>query len=187
MTEERTALDGFMSGRAPTMLVVGLVGVALVLSFFIGAVSAPWQLDESSPTVMSSTAECDARRGAQYQIRVGGESYDNCGGATNKCGEVEAVAVAYDPDDPSQCRVASAAGGLGRYELTFLLLGLGLSFAGSAGASYLLSDRTRRAGVSGDLSAEAAAARFQRMQRICWASLAAAALTANGTALYLLL
>lgn len=187
MTEERTALDGFMSGRAPTMLIVGLVGVALVISFFVGAASAPWQLDQSSPTVMSSTAECDSRRGAQYQIRVEGESYGQCGGATNKCGEVEAVAIAYNPGDPSQCRVASAAGGLGRYELTFLLLGLGLSFAGAAGGSYMLSQRTRRAGASGDLDAETAAARFQRLQRISWGSLAAAAITANGTALYLLL
>lgn len=187
MTEERTALDGFMTGRAPTMLVVGLVGVALVLSFFVGVVSAPWQLDDSSPTVMSSSAECDARLGGQYEIRVEGESYGHCGGATNKCGEVEAVAVAYDPDDPSQCRVASAVGGLGPYELTFFLLGLGLSFAGAAGASFLLSQRTRRAGVSGDLTEETAAVRFQRLQRISWASLAAAAVTANGTALYLLL
>jgi len=68
-----------------------------------------------------------------------------------------------------------------------LLLGLGLSFAGAAGASFLLSQRTRRAGASGDLDAKAAAARFQRLQRISWGSLAAAALTANGTALYLLL
>ncbi len=187
MTEERTALDGFMTGRAPAMLLVGLVGVAAMLWFVVGIIAAPWQLDDDSPTVMSSTAECDARRGAQYQIRVDGETYGHCGGATNKCGEVEAIAVAYDEDDPSQCRVASAAGGLGRYESTFLLLGLGLSFAGAAGASFLLSQRTRVAGTHGDLSAEAAAARFQRLQRICWASLAAAMVTANGTALYLLL
>ncbi len=187
MTEERTALDGFLSGRAPTMLLVGLIGVALVLWVFGGLLSAPWQLNEDSPTVMSSSAECDPRRGAQYQIRVDGESYEGCGGATNKCAEVEAVAVAYDPDDPSACRVASAAGGLGRYESTFLLLGLGLSFAGAAGASFLVSQRVRRAGLRGDLCAEAAAARFQRWQRISWASLTAAIVTANGTALYVLL
>ncbi|MGH1342897.1 MAG: hypothetical protein ACRBN8_15145 [Nannocystales bacterium] len=187
MIEERTALDGFMTGRAPVMLLVGLVGVASVLWFLVGVVSAPWQLDNSSPTVMSSTAECDPKRGAQYQIRVGGETYRNCGGATNRCGEVEAVAIAYDESDPSQCRVASAAGGLGRYETTFLLLGLGLSFAGAAGGTFLLSQRTRRAAASGDLEPEPAAARFHRLQRICWASLAAATLTANGTALYLLL
>ncbi|MBV1861578.1 MAG: hypothetical protein KUG77_24380 [Nannocystaceae bacterium] len=187
MTEERTALDGFMTGRATAMLLVGLVGLASVLWFLVGVISAPWQLDERSPTVMSSSADCDAKRGAQYQIRVDGESYSHCGGATNRCGEVEAVAVAYDARDPAQCRVASAAGRIGRYEATFLLLGLGLSFAGAAGASFLLSQRTRRAGAGGNLSTEAAAARFQRLQRISWASLAAATLTANGTALYLLL
>lgn len=187
MTEERTALDGFMTGRAPAMLLVGLVGVAAIVWFLVGVFSAPWQLDPSSPTVMSSTAECDAKRGAQYQIRVGGETYGHCGGATNKCAEVEAVAIAYDASDPAQCRVASAAGGIGRYEATFLLLGLGLSFAGAAGASFLLSQRTRRAAASGEVSPEIGAARFQRLQRICWASLAAAAVTANGTALYLLL
>lgn len=185
--EERTALDGFMTGRAPAMLLVGLVGVATVLWFLAGVFSAPWQLDETSPTVMSSSADCDAKRGAQYQIRVDGESYARCSGATNKCAEVEAVAIAYDPSDPTQCRVASAAGGIGRYEATFLLLGLGLSFAGAAGASFLLSQRTRSATVRGDLNDERGAARFQRLQRISWFSLAAAALTANGTALYLLL
>lgn len=184
--EDRTALDGFMTGRAPAMLLVGLVGMATILWFLAGLVSAPWQLGESSPTVMSSSADCDATRGAQYKIRVGGETYSQCSGATNKCAEVEAVAVAYDESDPAQCRVASAAGGVGRYEATFLLLGLGLSFAGVAGASFLLSQRTRTAAASGDLSAELATSRFHRQQRISWFSLAAAALTANGTALYLL-
>lgn len=187
MTEERTALDGFLSGRAPAMLFVGLVGLAVVLWVFAGLLSAPWHLDDSSPSVMSSSAECDPKRGAQYQIRVDGETYEGCGGATNQCGEVEAVAVAYDADDPAQCRVASATGGLGRYESTLLLLGLGLSFAGAAAASFLLSQRTRRAGASGDLSAEAATARFERLQRISWGSLVAAIVTANGTALYALL
>ncbi len=169
------------------MLLVGLVGLGLMLWVGLGAFAAPFHLDESSPTVMSSSAECDARNGAQYEIRVDGQSYGGCGGATNKCAEIEAVAVAYDPADPSQCRVASAVDGLGRYEATLMLLGFGLSLAGIAGACFLLSRRARQAGAAGVLDADAAEARFQLLQRLTWAALAAAVLAANGTALYALL
>jgi hypothetical protein len=178
MTVEPTALDRFMAGRANAMVFVGLVGVAVFAWVGAGAVSAPWQLDESSPTVMSSTAKCDVRLGAQYEIRIDGEPYGSCGGATNKCAEVEAVAIAYDADDPSQCRVASAVDGLGRYESTLLLLGFGLSLAGVAGVGSLLSQRAREASN---------AARVELFQRVTWAALAAAVVVANGTALYALL
>ena len=187
MSLEPTALDRFMSGRAPTMLLVGLAGFAMFAWVAVGAFSAPWHLDERSPTVMSSTAECDARLGAQYEIRVDGEPYGQCGGATNRCAEVEAVAVAYDANDPAQCRVASAVDGLGRYEATLLLLAFGLTLAGVAGGSFLLSQRVRRDDTTGDVDTDAAQARFLLLQRISWAALAAAVLTANGTALFALL
>lgn len=187
MIDEPTALDRFMTGRAPAMMFVGLAGVALLLWIAVGAFSAPWHLDDQSPTVMSSTAECDARLGARYEIRVEAESYGSCGGATNKCAEVEAVEIAYDPDDPSQCRVASAVDGLGRYEATLMLLGLGLSFAGLAGLSFLRSQRVRRGIAAADPDDAAARSRFVLLQRITWAALAAAVMTANGTAIFALM
>jgi hypothetical protein len=167
------------------MAAVGLAGLGLLSWVGVGSLAAPWHLDKSSPTVMSSSAECDARLGAQYEIRVDGESYGSCGGATNKCAEVEAVAVAYDESDPSQCRVASAVDGLGRYEATLMLLGLGMSFAGVAALAFLLSQRVRR--PDGDVDDSGSEARFVLFQRLCWAALAAALLTANGTAIYALL
>lgn len=182
---EPTSLDRFMNRRAPAMAAVGLAGLGLLSWVGVGSLAAPWHLDESSPTVMSSSAECDARLGAQYEIRVDGESYGSCGGATNKCAEVEAVAVAYDESDPSQCRVASAVNGLGRYEATLMLLGLGMSFAGVAALAFALSQRVRRPG--GDTDDSGPEARFHLFQRVCWAALAAALLTANGTAIYALL
>lgn len=193
MIDEPTTLDRFMQGearsgnRALVMMLVGLLGTVGLIWVAAGALAAPWQLDATSPTVMSSSAECDSRLGAQYEIRVDGESHGGCSGATNKCGEVEAIAIAYDPEDPSQCRVASAVDGLGRYEATVMLLGLGLSFAGVAGLSFLLSVRARRAALAGDANADTAKARFQLLQRISWAALAAAVLMANGTALYALI
>ncbi len=193
MSEDPTTLDRFMQGearsgnRAQVMALVGLAGFVGLIWVAAGALAAPWQLDPSSPTVMSSSAECNARLGAQYEIRVDGQSYGGCGGATNKCGEVEAIAIAYDTEDPSLCRVATAVDGLGRYEATVMMLGLGLSFAGLAGLSFLLSLRARRAALAGDTNADTAKARFQLLQRISWAALAAAVLMANGTALYALL
>lgn len=181
MTAEPTALDRFMTGRAPAMLFVGLAGFAAFVWVAVGSLSAPWHLDENSLTVMSSSAECNARLGAQYEIRVDGEPYGHCGGATNKCAEVEAVAIAYDESDPSQCRVASAVDGLGRYEATVMLLGLGLSMAAVAAASFMLSQRVPRT------EGAAAEAKFQRLQKICWGALAAAVLLANGTAVFALL
>lgn len=165
------------------MAAVGLAGLGLLGWVGAGSLGAPWHLDESSPTVMSSSAECDARLGAQYEIRVEGQSYGGCGGATNKCAEVEAVAVAYDASDPSQCRVASSVDGLGRYEATLMLLGLGMSFAGVAAIAFFISQRVRR--VSEDDAA--AQDRAELWQRVCWGALAAALVTANGTAIYALL
>lgn len=161
------------------MALVGLAGFALLTWVAAASFSAPWQLDADSPTVMSSTAECNTRVGALYELRVGGQTYGGCGGATNRCAEVEAIAIAYDPEDPSQCRVATAVDGLGRYEATVMLLGFGMSLAGVAALAFLMSQRVRRD--------EGAEARFVLLQRICWASLAAAVLTANGTALFALL
>lgn len=175
-----------MSRRAPAMLLVGIVGLGLIGWVGLAALSAPFHLDASSPTVMSSSAECDARSGARYEIRVDGKSYGGCTGATNKCAGIEAVEIAFDPSDPSQCRVATAVDGLGRYEATLMLLGLGLSFAGVAGASSVLAAQIRR-GAAVDDDTENAAKRLRLLQRITWAALAAAVVTANGTALYALL
>ncbi len=193
MIDEPTTLDRFMLGegrggtRAQIMVMIGIAGAALLVWVAAGALSAPWHLDASSPTVMSSSADCSARLGAQYVIRVDGTSHGGCGGATNKCAEIEAIAIAYDPDDPAQCRVASAVNGLGRYEATVMMLAVGLSLAGVAGLSFLLSLRARRAALAGDATADVAPARVQRLQRVSWAALAAAVVVANGTALYALL
>lgn len=165
------------------MAAVGLAGLGLLGWVGVGSLAAPRHLDENSPTVMSSSAECNARLGAQYEIRVDGEGYGGCGGATNKCPEVEAVAIAYDESDPSKCRVASSLNRLGRYEATLMLLGLGMSFAGAAALAFLLSQRARRVAVSEGTSE----ARFVLLQRVCWAALAAALITTNGTAIYALL
>jgi len=180
VVHEPTSLDRFMNRRAPAMALVGLAGFALLAWVAIASFSAPWQLDPSSPTVMSSSAECNVRVGALYEIRVDGETYGGCGGATNKCAEVEAVAVAYDPEDPAQCRVASAVDGFGRYEATVMLLGFGMSLAGVAALAFLMSHRVRRDEAEGE-------PRFAMLQRVSWAALAAAVLTANATALFALL
>ena len=177
---EPTSLDRFMNRRAPAMAFVGLAGFALLTWVALASFSAPWELDTNSPTVMSSSAECDVRVGALYEIRVDGETYGGCGGATNKCAEIEAVAIAYDPDDPAQCRVASAVDGFWRYETTVMLLGFGMALAGVAALTFLASQRVPRSEAGGER-------RFAALQRVSWVALAAAVLTSNATALFALL
>ncbi len=193
MSDEPTALERFMLGdarggnRANVLLIVGGLGFGMFLYVLSGVFTAPGGLDGSSPTVASDTATCSFRNGALYEIEVAGKTYGGCAGATNRCAESEPVDVAYDPADPSRCRVASAVGGLGRFEMTLLLLNLGMAFAGVASVLFMLSQRIHMAAIANDGDMSGAQARVARLQRLSWVALAASAITANATAVYALL
>ena len=150
VAERRTLLDTIMrhEGRggsaALISMVVGLGGLLIGGSGVLGLAAEPWELDASSPVAESVDSECGPLTGGRFVIEVEGEDR-LCGGSDSKCGGEGPVAVAFDPEEPSRCRVAANVDRLSTYELQILLLVLGFLAIGTAGATYSLSERVRLA------------------------------------------
>jgi hypothetical protein len=119
-------------GESRVMAACGVVFGCLALgasSYDIARI--PWELDEHSPTTLSSSARCGTFEGARYTIEVHGRSYV-CLGAENKCPRSERTLVAYDARDPARCRVSESLKRPTFSELTSLLVGLAwLGFTGA--------------------------------------------------------
>lgn len=197
MNDERTHLDGFMTGpsggghRALVLTAFGALA-AIFLAFQAWTLGTqPWELDTDSPVASSTGATCDWLRGGQFVLEVGGQRH-LCGGAPSQCGALgeESVPVAYDADAPSRCRAAASVDGLSPYEGMTLMLALSLFMGGIAGVSYFASDRVRKAAKANpgsEQDAQAAASRFRLLQRVSWCGLLGAMLAINGTAIAALL
>ena len=188
--ERRTLLDTIMrrEGRggsaAMIFMVVGLGGLLIGGSGVLGLAAQPWELDASSPVAESVDSECGAFSGGRFVIEVGDEDY-LCGGSDTKCGREGPVAVAFDPEDPSRCRVAANVDGLSVYELQILLLVCGFLSIGTAGAAYYFSERLRLASLLG--GGEARQALRRRLRRISGFALILAICMSNGIALFFIL
>ncbi len=131
---------------ATVLVVVGLVGSLLGGAGALAMLSEPWQLGPRSPRITSIDSECGSFSGARYTIEVEGEPFA-CGGSDTKCGGGASVAIAYDPADPSQCRVAANVDQLSDYELQVLMLAFAFVSVGIAGGAYIWSERLRRAEI----------------------------------------
>jgi hypothetical protein len=116
-------------GKARALAAAGaLCAVATLALAGTWLARVPWSLDRASPTAQSRGGMCDAA-GAVYVIRVRESTYW-CGGGDAKCPTGD-VMVAYDPRNPSHCRVRSNVDRPSLYELWALLFGVTwLCFAG---------------------------------------------------------
>ncbi len=185
-----TLLDTVMrhqgrGGRSATILmVVGLIGTLLGGSSALCMLAEPWQLNARSPQVNSVASECGSFSGAVYTIEVEGVS-QNCGGADTKCAGGTQVAIAYDPEDPSRCRVAANVDRLSDYELQILMLALAFIAVGLAGGAYTWSERLRRAEIAD--SSPVLARRRQQLRRLSGLALGAAFCLVNAFAILFLL
>lgn len=152
--DQPTALDRLMryADRGASLwlvlLVLGVFGLGLGIRMGVWVLSQPWDLDASSPVVTSNSGDCGSLTGGRYEIEVDGSRY-SCGGAEEKCGWDEAV-VAYDPEDPSRCRVAARVDSLGAYERFGVLISLAFIFNGVAGGAYRWSEKLRMADMVED-------------------------------------
>ena len=188
--ERRTLLDTIMrrQGRggsaAMILMIVGLGGVLIGGSGVLGLAAQPWELDASSPVAESVDSECGPFSGGRFVIEVADEDH-LCGGSDTKCGREGPVAVAFDPEDPSRCRVAANVDGLSVYELQILLLFCGFLSIGTAGAAYYFSERLRLASLLEGGSTRQALRR--RLRRISGFALLLAICLSNGVALFFIL
>lgn len=128
-------------GKAQALAAIGLVvGTTLVGYEVRDIVTIPWELDDHSPTVMSSRVVCGTFSGAVHVIEVQGHSYE-CGGGDTKCGAAQHVPVAFDPRNPARCRLASNVARPTLAQLGALLGGMvWLAFAGAV-ASWVREGR----------------------------------------------
>lgn len=104
----------------------------------------PWELDARSPVVESVDGECGPSSGAIFTIKVEGRSY-RCGGSDDKCPGDGPVAVAYDPADPSRCRVAANVDRISNYESLIISAGCASALFVIAWVFYRRSEALRRA------------------------------------------
>ena len=188
--EPPTLLDTIMrhqgrGGRAATVLViVGLIGSLLGGSGVLVTLKEPWQLSPRSPQTTSIDSECGSLSGTHYTIEVEGEQF-TCGGSDTKCGGGASVAIAYDPEDPSQCRVAANVDRLSDYELQVLMLALAFVSVGLAGGTYIWSEHLRRAEIVD--SKPARAHRRLQLRRLSGLALGAAFCLVNAFGILFLL
>ncbi|MCA9657614.1 MAG: hypothetical protein KC486_04675 [Myxococcales bacterium] len=188
--ERLTFLDRVMraqgrGGSAATILmIVGVAGVLFGASGLLSIARQPWDLDAASPVAESIDSDCGPFTGGAFIIDVDGESL-RCGGSDTKCGWEGPVAVAYDPDAPARCRVASNVDRLSDYERNMLVLDLVFLLAFIAGASYRRSEALRMADIVDGGAARLG--RRRRLRRIAGLCLVAAALGGNLFALLFVL
>jgi hypothetical protein len=148
-TDEDTADHEAPSGlldrilRRDMIVLSGLFFIVFLASALISIGGEPWELDAQSPVVESIDSECGPFTGAEYTIRVEGRRY-SCGGSDAKCPDGP-VAVAYDPADPSRCRVAVNVDRLSLFEKTLMMSFCSATLFLIAGASYQRSEALRRA------------------------------------------
>jgi hypothetical protein len=108
--------------HASRLAIVGFVLAALMIPLFVYRIAQiPRGLSERASVIESVGAGCDAW-GAIYRIEPQGRSYW-CGGGDTKCPVTGRVAVAYDPQAPARCRLASNVGRPSSVELELLMLG----------------------------------------------------------------
>lgn len=183
LDEPPTALDTVMrsSGRggcpaAVVLIVIGLGGLLIGFRSVASVAGQPWELDATSPVVESSGSECGPFTGAAHAIEIDGRRH-MCLGSDTKCGGEGPVAVAYDPADPSRCRVARNVDRLSDYELMTVLLDCAFALAVVAGASYVRSEALRRADVVD--GAPTRLGRRRRLRRLSAAALIAAVVVGN--------
>lgn len=110
----------------------------------ISIAGEPWELDARSPVVESIGSECARFTGAVVTIAVKGRSF-RCGGSDNKCSWDGPVAVAYDPADPSRCRVAANVDRLSDLESLMISGSCSLALFVIAGTAYQRSQALRKA------------------------------------------
>ncbi len=188
--EKPTLLDAIMrhKGRGGSagviLMIVGVGGLLIGGSGVLGLAAQPWELDASSPVAESVDSECGPFSGGRFVIEVGGEDH-LCGGSDTKCGDEGPVAVAFDPEDPSRCRVAANVDGLSVYELQILILAFGFLALAIAGGAYTFSERLRLASLLGEGSGREVLRR--RLRRVSGFALILAICLTNGFALYFIL
>lgn len=137
-------LDRIMRRGLP-LVVAALLGLLFLVSQLISIAREPWELDAHSPVVESIDSACGPFRGAVVTIEVEGRRY-KCGGSDDKCiGDEPLPAVAYDPTDPSRCRVAASVDRLGFLESWVVSGTCSAALFLIAGVSYLRSAALRRA------------------------------------------
>ncbi|MEZ4384234.1 MAG: hypothetical protein R3A79_23070 [Nannocystaceae bacterium] len=162
----QTWLDRLMrfQGRggsvATILMVVGIVGLLFAAKGIAALAAQPWDLDASAPVAESLDSECGPFTGGAFIIDVDG-ARRRCGGSDSKCGSEGPVAVAYDPDAPARCRVASNVDRLSDYERRLLALDAVFLLALIAGASYRRSEALRMADLF-----DGASARLPRRRRL---------------------
>jgi hypothetical protein len=119
-------------GKSQVLAAVGVVVGTLAIGYDVHDIATiPWEVDSHSPTVLSSSVHCGTFSGAVHVIDVQGQTFE-CGGGDTKCGAAQHVPVAFDPQAPSRCRVASNVGRPTLDQIGSLLGGLvWLAFAGA--------------------------------------------------------
>ncbi len=123
----------------PRVVIAGILGILLFGFMSVSIARQPWELDARSPVVESIDSECGPSNGAIFTIKVKGRSY-RCGGSDDKCPGDGPVAVAYDPADPSRCRVAANVDRISDYESLTLSAGCGSALFMIAWALYQRSE-----------------------------------------------
>ena len=128
----------------PRVVIAGIIGFLLFAFMSVSIARQPWELDARSPVVESIDSECGPSTGAIFTIKVKGRSY-RCGGSDDKCSWDGPVAVAYDPADPSRCRVAANVDRISDYESLTISANCGLALFLIAWAFYRRSEALRTA------------------------------------------
>lgn len=122
------SLDVERARRAAyTVLCVGAL-TSVVFSYWM--IQIPWQVTDTSPTVVAYGGRCGGS-GAVYFISVNGRHYE-CGGSDTKCPTHHEGPIAYDPRQPSNCRLAKNVRRLSRSQLNIVILGTLISPYGFA-------------------------------------------------------
>lgn len=134
-------LDRFMQPRG---VIAGVMGFLLFALMLVPIARQPWELDARSPVVESIDSECGPSTGAIFTIKVKGRSY-RCGGSDDKCSWDGPVAVAYDPADPSRCRVAANVDRISNYESLIISASCGTALFMIAWVFYRRSEALRTA------------------------------------------
>ena len=97
------------------------LGALTLVVFSYWMIQIPWQVTDASPTVVAYGGRCGGS-GAVYFISVNGRHYE-CEGSDSKCPIHEEGPVAYDPRQPSDCRLAKNVRRLSRSQLNIVILG----------------------------------------------------------------